>query len=340
MLFNPVHRTRTCLALQGGGAHGAFTWGVLDRLLEVGRLDIEAISGTSAGAVNAVALADGMAAGGPEAAREALDQMWRGVADSAPAEFFSGTEPQDAGVNPAVKWMLAWTQVLSPYELNPLKNDPLLDLLHQRIDFERLRRASGIKLYLAATEVSTGGLRLFETHELTAEMVRASTCLPTLHHAVEIDGKAYWDGGYVANPALHPLIYDCSARDLLIVLLSPLARAELPRSAQTIRERILEVSFGANLVREMRDLAHARAYARGGLFRLGRLERRLNALRFHMLEESAFMAQLGPDSKLVAHLPFLLALRDRGRACASAWLARHGGALGKYSSVELEQLFG
>ena len=207
------------LALQGGGAHGAYSWGVLDCLLEDGRYGFDGISGTSAGAMNALVLADGLMKGGPQWARLALEEFWQAIADSVPLDLSMPVQGGEGlALMPATRMMLNWTQYLSPYQLNPLNFNPLRQLLKERVDFEGLRRHSPVRLFLAATNANTGKLRLFRNAELSVEAALASACLPMIHHAVEIDGEPYWDGGYSANPAVFPLFYECDSPEILLVL--------------------------------------------------------------------------------------------------------------------------
>lgn len=327
------------LALQGGGAHGAFTWGVLDALLEDGCTDFHAISATSAGAMNAVVLAQGLSAGGPEGAREALAKFWEMVAEKAPFDMSSGGDADGITLSPAAKIMMHWARYFSPYQFNPFDLNPLRDVVNELIDFKRLRRRSPVKLFIAATQASTGKLRLFRERELTADMLMASACLPTLHHAIEIDGEPYWDGGYTANPAVFPLLYDDATRDVLLVVLSAFYHGDTPRSADGIRDRALELTFNSNFLREMRMLAHARDFAAASLLPLGRLERRLTRARFHMIEAKDVLGELPTETKLIAHLPFLTSLRDGGRECAKAWMKKHAGRVGQRSTIDLRKLF-
>jgi NTE family protein len=247
------------LALQGGGAHGAFTWGVLDNLLADARIRIESISGTSAGAINAVVL-DGSIKGGNQAAREALERFWRAVSRSALASPIRRTSLD----RPLRRWNIdhspgfvlldLLTRTISPYQFNPLNQNPLRDLLNEQVDFESLRGSSGIKLFIAATNVRTGQAKIFRGPELSADAVLASTCLPFLHQAVEIEGEAYWDGGYMGNPVLFPLVHECDARDLVIVQVNPIRRDEVPRRAQDIHNRLNEITFNASLIKEIRSI--------------------------------------------------------------------------------------
>ncbi|HEX8986827.1 MAG TPA: patatin-like phospholipase family protein [Rhodocyclaceae bacterium] len=331
---------RVNLALQGGGAHGAFTWGVLDRLLEDGRLAFEGISGTSAGAMNAVVLAHGLLRGGADGARQALADFWTAVADSQPFQVGAPSldgEPRAA--SPAVRAMLRWTSYLSPDQLNPFDVNPLRDIVEAQIDFARLRAASPVKLFVAATHANSGKLRLFHQSELTSDALLASACLPTLHRTVVIDGEPYWDGGFAANPAVFPLFYECECPDILLVLLAPLKYQETPVSAGDIRDRVLELTFNATFLREMRMFAHLREYIGRPWPLLGRFERRIVAACFHVIEAEDLLGGLTTETKLTADLRFLESLRDLGRQRAGAWLEAHADSLGKRSSVDLSALF-
>ncbi|HSS65015.1 MAG TPA: patatin-like phospholipase family protein [Gammaproteobacteria bacterium] len=321
-----VFGTRTInLALQGGGAHGAFTWGVLDRLLEEARLRVEGISGTSAGAMNAVVFAHGLTAGGREGAREALARLWASVADqlstlSPVSGGLSRLSDRNGELTPLMHAFIAFTRFFSPSQLNPLAMNPLRSILNAQVDFEMLRERCPLKLFIAATQVRTGQLRLFHTRELTAEMVLASACLPSLHHPVEIEGEVYWDGGYSANPAVFPLAEHCRARDMVVVLLHPLSRPRIPRSSREIYNRITELSFNATFLREMRAIAIARRDPGFGIFFGDRLARRIRRARFYLIEASELMSELKVESQLNTHRSFLAMLKDQGRAHASRWL--------------------
>ena len=336
------------LALQGGGAHGAFTWGVLDALLADGRVDFEGVSGTSAGAMNAICLAQGLMEGGREGARAALARFWTAIGENSPfANAPAGNEGEPPPVPAALKLMLQWTEYLSPEQLNPFDLNPLRDILAAQIDFARLRRTSPVKLFIAATHANSGKLRVFNNAELSLEALLASACLPTIHRTVTIAGEPYWDGGYSANPAVFPLFYDCTAADILLVLLTPLHYADTPESAVDIRVRLRELGFSATFLREMRMFAHLRE--RVGESRLprwlqawipaGQLEQRVREVRFHAISADALMSELPADSKLAANLPFFLRLRDDGRRHAEAWLAEHGTALGRRSTLDLAQIY-
>lgn len=335
-------RAPLSLALQGGGAHGAYTWGVLDRLLEAG-VRIDGVSGTSAGAMNAVALAHGWTVGGADGARAALQAFWLAVGDSVPfhLELLHSLNPHGDGALPLpMSMMLGMTRYLSPYQFNPFELNPLRDVVESQFDFERLRRDCPLRLFIAATAVRSGKVRLFRTGELSADALLASACLPTLHHTVEIDGEAYWDGGFTANPAIYPLLYECDSTDILLVLLNPLELASAPRSAADIAARTMELGFSTTFLREMRMIAQARHYIRShrSWRGPGKLERQLSALRFHLIEARE-LGDSGQTSKLNAATAFLTRLRDLGRARADDWLGVHGAEVGRRASVDVEALF-
>jgi NTE family protein len=326
------------LALQGGGSHGAFTWGVLDRLLEESWLRIDGISGTSAGAMNAVVLVDGYEKGGPEGARAALEEFWRRVSHSArfspirrsPMDVLLGRWSLDNS-----PFFLAFdmaARVFSPYDLNPRGANPLRDILAECVDFERAAK-SKIRLFVTATNVRTGRGRVFRNNELTPDVLLASACLPTLFQAIEIDGEAYWDGGYSGNPTITPLVRECTSHDTLLVAVNPVERQGTPRSARDILDRLNEVSFNATLLKELRMIALLRQVAD-----VGKGEGALWAgMRIHLIS-SAVLDKLGASSKFNAEWDFLTMLKVEGRRCAEDFLAKHGGNVGKQSTINLDVL--
>jgi len=337
--------SRINLALQGGGAHGAFTWGVLDALLEDDSLDFEGVSGTSAGAMNAACLAHGLLHGGREGARRTLAEFWLAIADSLPPQFASG---QVTGMAPALKMMLQWTDHLSPEQLNPFDLNPLRDIIEQKIDFAGLRTASPVKLFIATTHANSGKLRLFQNHELSADVLLASACLPTIHRTIRIAGEPYWDGGYSANPAVFPLVYHCQSADIMLVLLTPLHYSETPDSAKEIRERLRELAFNSTFLREMRMFAHLREQIAADnplpdwildRLPLARLERRFARLRFHAISADSVLGELPGDSKLTVNRQFFEELHALGRAVAHRWLADKRDALGRRPTLDLARLF-
>jgi NTE family protein len=334
------------LALQGGGSHGAFTWGVLDRLLEDDRIEIEGISGASAGAMNAVMLAYGLTIGGREGARESLREFWTRVASAAPysavpesllANVDLGTR---SDLPTAYKAALPLVRYFSPYQLNPFDINPLRDILGKQIDFNRLRAESKVRLFIATTQVSTGTLKLFRNKQLTLDVLLASACLPLLHRAVEIDGEAYWDGGLTANPPLFPLIHKCSARDMMVVLLHPHPQEKVPKTADEIRHRLSEMGFSSTFFTELQGLVLAQREARRGWISLGLIERRLRHLHIHMIESQDLMSRLSRYSKLNAHPAFINSLYDEGRQRAEVWLDENFQTLGVRSSFHPARLFG
>jgi len=331
------------LALQGGGSHGAFTWGVLDRLLEDERIEIEALSGASAGAMNAVALAHGLTIGGRDGARQALKDMWLSIATKAPFNFM----PEDWSTpesiarqtipSPAIKTFLLLARFFSPYQINPFNLNPLRDILEGQIDFDRLRAESKLELFIAATQVSTGMPRLFRSKELTIDALLASACLPALHHAIEIEGENYWDGGLTANPPIRPLFYECSARDIVVVLLHPCRRPEVPTTADDIWHRLTEISFSSAFFAELQGIALAKGVAKRGLFWFGKLERRLRRLNMHLIDAHELMSELSVLSKLNTQAAFIGALHDEGRRRADAWLERNFQHIGVRSTFTLDK---
>jgi len=329
--------SRLNLALQGGGAHGAFTWGVLDALLEDPRIRFEGLSGSSAGAMNAVVLAHGWMTAGRDGARQALADFWTEMGRQFPQALVAQGEGDTIELSSAGKLLATWAGYFSPSQLNPFDLNPLRYLLEQQVDFERLRACSPFKLFVGTTQANTGKLRVFRESELTVDVVLASACLPMIHHAVEIDGEPYWDGGYSANPAVFPLFYDCDSRDVLLVLLSPLKHENTPSTVAEIEARIIELAFSANFMREMRMFAHATAFSSPGFMTLGRLERRLHRMRFHMIDSSNLASLQRTDTKLLAHGPFLEMLRGQGQQRASAWLSDHAEGIGRRSTVDVKQ---
>ena len=335
----PSGSKRVTLALQGGGSHGAFTWGVLDRLLEDERIEIEGISGASAGAINAAVLAHGLTTGGRAGAREALKAFWGSVASRMP--FGIASTPWHTGgplethvADPATKTVLFLSRFFSPYQLNPFNLNPLRDMLAAQLDFERIRANCPIKLFVAATHVATGRLRLFSRQQLSLDALLASACIPSLNHPVEIDGETYWDGGLTANPPLRALLYECDARDILVVLLHPLRR-KVPATAEEITHRLTEISFGSAFCGELQGIAHAKKEAESAFFAVGRLERRLRRLNLHLIESEKLMSRLSVASRLSTHAAFLEALRDEGRRRAHAWLRSNFQLIGARSSLAL-----
>lgn len=336
-LWKPKGKKVVSLAFQGGGAHGAFTWGVCDRLLEDPTFEIEGITGTSAGAMNATVLAYGHARGGNEGARTALDGFWHDVAKSAryspyqrtPIDKMMGSWSLDN--SPGYQIMDMVGRMFSPYDLNPLGANPLREVVEAHVDFGYLRDKATIKVFLNAVNVRSGKLRQFTNADLSVEAVLASGCLPFMFHAVEIDGEHYWDGGYCGNPALYPLIYHCNSPDILLVQINPLYRNELPRSARQILDRVNEISFNSSLMREMRAIKFV-----SDLIDQGKLsEEDYVKLHIHMIASDA-LTNFGASSKLNAEIDFLETLKSLGRETADAWLKQNWDQVNVESTCDLE----
>jgi NTE family protein len=328
------------LALQGGGAHGAFTWGVLDRLLEEDWLKIEGISGTSAGAMNAAVLVAGHAKGGAAGAKASLEAFWRSVSDAArfspfrrsPFDILTGQWTLDN--SPLFIAFDLMARIVSPYDLNPNGLNPLSDVLAKCIDFDVLDRAP-IKLFATATNVRTGRGRVFRNAELTPDVLLASACLPAMFQAVEIDGEAYWDGGFAGNPTITPLVQECDSADTILVQVNPVERPGTPRSAREIVNRVNEVSFNAPLLKELRMIAVLRQVTDPGNAEGARWA----DMRIHRIS-SDLMKQLGYSSKLNAEWEFLTMLRDEGRRAAEAFLGAHADDVGARSTLDLAHFVG
>jgi NTE family protein len=303
-------KRRLSLALQGGGSFGAFTWGVLDRILDEDDLDLDAVSGASAGAVNAVLLASGLSEGGRTGAQQRLERFWRRASGAAPRAQ-SGTAIAVA------------TSVLSPYQFNPFNLNPLKSLLASEIDFHALQKKPSLRLLIGATRVRDGKLHVFREKALTLDAVLASACLPVIHHAVSIDGEVYWDGGYSANPPLIPLVSASRASEALIVQIMPTAGAEMPTTSSEISKRMEQITFNSSLLRDMDALASMRALS-GAEAGGSNLSRKLQKLRLHHLAAETEYPLLSQSSALNLDWQFLLQLRDAGRAAADRWLSGDG----------------
>ena len=338
------------LALQGGGAHGAFAWGVMDKLLEDGRLVFDGISGTSAGSMNAVVYAYGRTTGGPDGAREALEKFWKAVSDAGQRysmvkqmfqnPFSFGAEKNFSRLSPSPSFeaMKFLTDSFSPYQLNPTNWNPLLDLLNGQVDFDRLNQCKETKLFLSATNVRSGKVRVFNTNEITAATVMASSCLPHLFQAVEIDGEHYWDGGYMGNPSLFPLFYNTTAGDVLIVHINPIERENVPQSPSEIYDRVNEVTFNSSLIKELRAVAFVQKLLDEGWLK-DEYRDQLRYVRIHSLRADKALADLNAASKFFSEWDFLTMLRDRGRDCAHEWLEKNFADVGFRSTVDLRAEF-
>jgi len=326
------------LALQGGGAHGAFTWGVLDRLLEEPRLQIEGISGTSAGAMNAAVLVHGHAAGGPQGAKAALEDFWRRVSRAAtfspfrrtPLDMMLGRWTMDT--SPVFLAFDMAARVFSPYDLNPRGANPMRNILAESVDFGHLAQSS-IRLFVTATNVRTGRGRVFRNADLSPDVLLASACLPTLFQAIEIDGEAYWDGGYVGNPTITPLVRESDSHDTILVQINPRERGNTPRSASEVIDRLNEISFNSPLMKELRMIALLRQVADPGHGEGVRWA----TMRIHRVWTDT-LATFGASSKLNAEWEFVSLLKEEGRRSAEKFLTAHGEDVGKRSSADIDVL--
>ncbi|GAA0785842.1 patatin-like phospholipase family protein [Roseibium denhamense] len=328
------------LALQGGGAHGAFTWGVLDWFLEDSRFQIDGITGTSAGAMNAVVLASGMEAGGEDGARASLEAFWREVSEQAmlspikrsPFDVLLGEWSLDH--SPSYLFFDVLSRFASPYEFNPVNINPLRDVVERIVDFEKVHCCSGLRLFIAATNVFSGKIRVFSEKEVTLDAVMASACLPQLFHAVEIDGEPYWDGGFMGNPPLYPLFYETETPDVVLIQINPLERREVPKTAREIVNRQNEITFNSTLLRELRAIDFVTR-----LIEEGKLSREEYTRVFMHRISADELKPLQASSKMNAEWAFLTELRDLGRQTARDWLDIHFDDIGTRSSVDLRSEF-
>lgn len=325
---------RLNLALQGGGAHGAFTWGVLDQLLLDEEISIAGISGTSAGSFNAVAIAHGLARGGRGEAREVLRAIWEEVQQSRIADLLK--------LNPMLSSFARSASALgafSPYSFNPLGFDPLRKLLERHIDFDAIRANQSLDLVIAATDVATGKARLFRRHEISVDVVLASACLPTLHHAVMIDGRAYWDGGFSANPDLLTLAVESDFQDTLLIVLNPRFVAEMPRSANAIEARVSTISFNQPFLSAVATVVRAKETQLGWLPPKSSATARMKLHRFHLIEAGEHTASLEADTKILPDKDVLQGLYHAGIGEGERWLSAHKDAIGRKETVDLRAHF-
>jgi NTE family protein len=340
----PAAKRRLSLGLQGGGTHGAFTWGALERLLEDDRIEIDGLSGTSAGAINGVLLVQGLIEGGPVQAIAALDRFWRDIAGKLAMSPLRSLPWEKAIWGHDLTWSLAYRtfdtmhRVLSPYHINPFNLDynPLRQALVETVDFDRLRsEAKAPRLFVSATSVRTGKPRVFTRKELSIDALLASACLPHVFKAVEIDGEPFWDGGYLGNPALWPLYDQGGPPDLVLIQLNPLTRDELPTSASDIINRLTEISFNGSLMAEMRAIDFVQR-----LLDAGRLEQpRYRRLFLHIIEDEDRMRSFKLSTKFNGDWDFLQTLRGYGHAAADRWLAENFERLGRESTLDIRGRF-
>lgn len=337
------------LALQGGGAHGAFTWGVLDRLLDESDVEVAAISGTSAGALNGAAFKAGYVNGGRDGARESLNWVWRqvgAVTDSNLAKWIAPFAPatelytQALTYSPAYFWWETASRALSPYAFGGVIKNPLERVIRE-LEWDALCASDGPELYVCATNVRTGKIRVFKDHEVTTKAILASACLPTLFEAVEIDdpktGKkeAYWDGWYTGNPALFPLFPNYLPDDIVIVNINPLYRDTVPQDSQSIQNRINEISFNTSLLRELRAINFVKRLIADGSVKKGRMK----DVNVHLIEDDALMTELSVATKMIAMPVILSRLKEAGRLAMDQFLRDHKHTIGKSSSIDLSAMF-
>jgi NTE family protein len=340
-----TNQTKTInLALQGGGAHGAFAWGAIDYLLEDGRIDIEGISATSAGAMNAAVLAQGLLNGNKQEARDLLAHFWKSISDmgrrispfrAIPGMSWLAGKSYSLDHSPLFQISELMTRIFSPYQLNPFNYNPLKQLLEELVDFEAIKKHCTIKLNICATNVETCKVRIFETKEISADAILASACLPFLFQSVEINGEYFWDGGYIGNPAIFPLIYKCNSLDVVIVHINPIIRKGVPTSAAEILNRINEISFNSSLMREMRAIAFVAKLIEDGKIKAGEMKN----MFIHSIRADEPMAEHSVSSKLNTDWNFLTHLRDEGRAVAKIWLEENYHKIGRESSVDIRKEF-
>jgi NTE family protein len=330
------------LALQGGGAHGAFTWGILDKFLEKGLFTIEGISATSAGSMNAVVLAQGMMEGGNEGAREKLYEFWKAMSECGERLGLTEQTPIDYLLQPFLKvpisfyYFNAITNLLSPYQFNPGNYHPIQEILEKMIDVEKLKRESTVKLFICATNVKTGKIRIFNEEELSINAVLASACLPKLFQAVEVDNEFYWDGGYLGNPAIFPLIYNTNVHDIIICHVVPVVREHIPTNVIEIETRLREVSFNSSLMREMRAIGFVTKLIDENWIR-DEYKDKLKRLYIHCLRADQDLTQFPAASVYVPNWKFLQELRDLGRRAADDWLKENVDSIGKRTTINFDE---
>lgn len=336
-------KKKMTFALQGGGAHGAFTWGVLDRMLEEESLEVDGLSGTSAGGMNAVAVAQGVAQGGNQGGREMLDLFWKKISDLGKSSSLTPglkdrlqgrwTMSSSAGFN-AFEFM---SRIFSPYEMNPFDDNPLRDVVKEVFDFDLVNKNKGPKVFLCATHVNSGKLKVFKSGELKAESMLASACLPFLHRAVEVDGDMYWDGGFIGNPVFFPLIEECEAADLMLIQINPVNRPHLPTKAREIMDRLNEITSNASMLRELRAITFITNLIDTGV--IDKEKSGMKRMNMHNIKAEKEFQELGFSSKLNSEWEFLIHLKEVGRKYAENWMKQNYDKVGKESTTDLEKDF-
>jgi NTE family protein len=337
-----VKKKKVSFALQGGGAHGAFTWGVLDALMEDGRIDVEGVTGTSAGGMNAVALAQGIAKGGPKGAQKEMTLFWDRIIESGKNSSLNNRGPIDKMLgnytmynSPGFLMFDFLSRMFSPYELNPLNVDPLKEVIVKTFDFDFLRQQKECQIFLCATHVFSGRLKVFKTHEMKPECMLASACLPSIHSAVLVDGEYYWDGGFIGNPVFFPLIYDCESPDIILIQLNPTIRNKLPTSSREIGDRLNEISNNATVVREMRSIAFLQELMDKGIIKEGAMKR----VHMHLIADEACFQELGWSSKLNTEHEFLYHLFNKGRLAGQKWISKNFDNIGVKTTAPMKDHF-
>jgi len=330
------------IALQGGGAHGAFTWGVLDRLLEEEHIIADAMCGTSAGAINAVVCAYGLHKGGPAKAKELLETLWRKISLSGgfffkPSAFDKYWGNGDIYNSPGYVWFNAMSQFLSPYHFNPLNYNPLRDILKELVDFEDLHQYRNKRIFICATNVKSNRAKIFTNKEITVDAVLASACLPFLFQAVEIEGEYYWDGGYMGNPPIFPLITGTNLHDIVLIKINSININSVPTTARDIADRINEISFNSSLINEMKLIHYRNELLRNGILRT---DDKVNREIFiHTISGYDVLGQMNYSSKMNTSWEFLLELKAKGRLVADNWLNNEFELVGSKSTFDVEEHF-
>jgi NTE family protein len=337
-----LEKKKIGIALQGGGAHGAFTWGVLDRLLEEDDIQAEAMCGTSAGAVNAVTCAYGLHTGGPQKAKELLEKLWRKVSETGSFLFKPGMFDQqysngDIYNSPGYMMFNALSQVFSPYNFNPFNYNPLRDILIELVDFDELHRYHKKKLFICATNVKTNRAKIFTNKEITVDSVLASACLPLLFQAVEIDGEYYWDGGYMGNPPIYPLIDNTHLKDIVLIKINSIIINSVPTTARDIADRVNEISFNSSLINEMKLIHYRNELLRNGILKVDNKTHR--EIFIHTISGYSALSQLSYSSKMNTSWEFLVSLKEKGRSIADNWIKTDYSQVGVKSTFDVEEHF-
>ncbi|ARG99391.1 patatin-like phospholipase family protein [Legionella micdadei] len=330
------------LALQGGGTHGALAWGILDKLLEDGRVQFEGISATSAGATNAAVLAHGLVTGGNEGARESLYKFWKTISDVGqiynpiritPLEELWGIKPEYS-----MSYLLfnLLTEIFSPAQLNPLNINPLINILNDQVNFDKIKSSNKVKIFISATNIRTGKIKIFDNQELSVDAIMASACLPFLFQPIRINDDYYWDGGFMGNPALYPLIYNSQCTDILILHINPIYREKVPETATEILNRMNEISFNSSLMREMRAVAFVSKLLDEGWFK-DAYKRRMKRMLIHAIRTDVIMEKYSVASKLSPSWSFISHLFEEGRKEGEKWLKQNLRYIGKKSSIDITE---